>query len=510
MSKRVLEITTKIGCSVNCKYCPQQLLIKKYYEDNPDRQSMMDFDTFKTCIDKVPKDVIIDFAGMAEPWLNPDCTKMAVYASEQGHKLWIYTTLIGMTKIDIEELSKLDIEQFVMHIPDNEAHTKIEITNNYIDLLQYAISMNKKVGFSCHGSVHDQIIHLIPNTGSVVSDIIDRAGNLECVSSHQYTQEPCVCCIDGMKLNKNILLPDGTVLLCCMDYGMRHVLGNLKTQSYDEITDGTEIRNIRSAMQDPSSDILCRKCSNALDHHALLNRYLIEQEKAMDIWFESRWMLRQIKLKDARIDELEEWNASLEKAKEWLSGQVESKDARIGELENALAELSEGKDWLSGQVETKDARISELENALAELSEGKDWLAGQVETKDARISELENALTELSEGKDWLAGQVETKDARISEIENALVELTEGRDWLSGQVEHKEAQIVELHGWTKELEKAKEYLSSQYDKEKAKTSDMAERVKELENLSAKQQSKLRQLLDDPKIKKIAEKRGYEV
>jgi hypothetical protein len=31
------------------------------------------------------------------------------------------------------------------------------------------------------------------------------------------------------------MLPNGDVSLCCMDYGLENILGNLFTQSYEEI-----------------------------------------------------------------------------------------------------------------------------------------------------------------------------------------------------------------------------------------------------------------------------------
>ena len=73
-----LEITTRIGCSVNCVYCPQKTLAARYMETgNADNKPIvMSLDTFKACLDKTPKDTRIDFSGMAEPWQNKDCTKM--------------------------------------------------------------------------------------------------------------------------------------------------------------------------------------------------------------------------------------------------------------------------------------------------------------------------------------------------------------------------------------------------------------------------------------------------
>jgi adenine C2-methylase RlmN of 23S rRNA A2503 and tRNA A37 len=71
-----LEITTRIGCRVNCKFCPQKKLLDHYKENSHNiiQKNVLSFKNFKKCIDKVPSSVRIDFSGMAEPWLNKDCT----------------------------------------------------------------------------------------------------------------------------------------------------------------------------------------------------------------------------------------------------------------------------------------------------------------------------------------------------------------------------------------------------------------------------------------------------
>ena len=47
-----LEITTRIGCSCNCVYCPQSLLINKYFsrEKGNMAEKVMSFDTFTKCV----------------------------------------------------------------------------------------------------------------------------------------------------------------------------------------------------------------------------------------------------------------------------------------------------------------------------------------------------------------------------------------------------------------------------------------------------------------------------
>jgi hypothetical protein len=48
-------------------------------------------------------------------------------------------------------------------------------------------------------------------------------------------------------------MPNGDVVLCCMDYDQEHILGNLFTQTYDEI-----IPELNTAFN------ICRFCENGV------------------------------------------------------------------------------------------------------------------------------------------------------------------------------------------------------------------------------------------------------
>lgn len=64
----------------------------------------------------------------------------------------------------------------------------------------------------------------------------DRAGNLEnkdnkLASKHLSGK---IACSRSRILNHNVLLPDGSLVLCCNDFGLDYVLGNLNTDTYDD------------------------------------------------------------------------------------------------------------------------------------------------------------------------------------------------------------------------------------------------------------------------------------
>ena len=59
----MMEISTVMGCSVNCEFCPQDVLLKKYYERDKNRQRVMTIDNFKKILEHTPDDCIIDFSA---------------------------------------------------------------------------------------------------------------------------------------------------------------------------------------------------------------------------------------------------------------------------------------------------------------------------------------------------------------------------------------------------------------------------------------------------------------
>lgn len=207
-----LEITTRIGCSVNCiKYCPQEILVSKY---NGSR--MMSLDSFKKFIETVPRDIMICFAGFCEPFLNPETADMILHAHEKGHKIQLFTTLTGFTESDLVKLRDIPFDSVVIHLPDQKGYAHIPITKEYQRLLPMVLTaLNCDVmtmgGSFCTNHREDM-----------------ARGNPACNKSF-----PVMC--DKLKERQHVVLPNGDVVFCCCDYSMNAVMGNLFDQKYSEL-----------------------------------------------------------------------------------------------------------------------------------------------------------------------------------------------------------------------------------------------------------------------------------
>ena len=266
-----LEITTVIpkkGCVVDCAICPQRTLEKAYTDDH----KIMRLEDFKKYLHTVPKQVRITFSGFVEPWLNSECTDMVEYAHYRGHPVSVFTTGVGMKPEDVYRLAKIPFAGdpnggFVLHLPDEERVAKHPITKNFIETME-AFANVRIQGFRTMcmtANVHPAIRHVFPT--SFVPDFWNRAGNLigEAILkdelkalSDKYKgvhraeeQKTCGCVED---LYHNVLLPNGDVSLCCMDYGLENILGNMNQLTYDDV-----VPKPKACFE------ICRACENGVN-----------------------------------------------------------------------------------------------------------------------------------------------------------------------------------------------------------------------------------------------------
>jgi uncharacterized Fe-S cluster-containing radical SAM superfamily protein len=263
--KSSLAITTTVGCRNNCSYCPQKDFIQAHKKLHGD--STMSFETFAACIKSVPRDICLSFSGFCEPWLNSACTRMILHAQEQNFKIRVNTTLIGMKTEDIRQLKDVPFIKFVVHLPDDQDLTRIRVDETYMQNLAILIQEKpKNLMWKFHRStsgagIHPQVLEVLQKHGEKVRyfGLNSRAGKVDSgseyrVPNHGQILRPC------QDFHHNILLPNGDVTLCHMDWSLKHILGNLLTMDYADLHTGKAYRELLESLDRPEADILCRQC----------------------------------------------------------------------------------------------------------------------------------------------------------------------------------------------------------------------------------------------------------
>lgn len=254
---KTLEITSKIGCIHSCRWCPQTKIIRAYGKEN----RFLTFEDFCEILEKLPLDVQIDFSGMSEPTLHPHWLTMVTEVILSGRKASLFTTLSGATSLGCMALEKLPLEHLVIHLPSDRKDEALSCDENLLVKLSHLHFRNnaKNFWYSCDGIPPKEITDII---GEIPESFeVDRAGNLGSKEKEPHFG-PIQCAGAGKALNNNVLLPDGRVLLCCNDYSMQHVLGNILTDSYESLED--ERSKIRAELEGMMSDTLCRYCHLAI------------------------------------------------------------------------------------------------------------------------------------------------------------------------------------------------------------------------------------------------------
>jgi len=258
-----LEITTKIGCPVGCSYCPQNKTAKIYR--GGDR--MMSVDTLKKCLDKLPTGLndyglrypSIEFSGFGEPYANPDCTEMINLVHDMGfRKTTLYTTFRGMTVEDFHKIKHIPFYFTSIHLPDTDGMTNIPIHEDYYELLGlFMDTPNFNVSFFAHGNTNPDVMDFIYKkepeafTGRYMwaTHVHSRAGNLEGVETVPKLNGHIRCSnCENMELNHNILLPNRDVSVCCMDFSLKHIVGNLLEDEYLDLFKSEEHNKVVASM----------------------------------------------------------------------------------------------------------------------------------------------------------------------------------------------------------------------------------------------------------------------
>ena len=296
--KRILEITTRIGCSNMCEYCPQAKLIKNYTDNihnhriekrfkehddimslqkllvgeylksDKNRETEMSMDTFVKCLSTIPTDVDIHFTGYTEAFENPMCLRMVKHAFKKGHRVLINTTIVGLKKSDVDELEKLQFKDINFHLPSatfkenigrNSRLLKIktgkEISEDYHDMIEYILKSKLPHHFHAHGGIHPEIVERFGKRLPAKNrGLNSRAGNLGKMTGEALWEKNWC-----QRIYHNVLLPDGTVQLCCQDYGLDEPLGNLKYMPYGEIHSTNKFKNITEGGAG-----LCQACDDGI------------------------------------------------------------------------------------------------------------------------------------------------------------------------------------------------------------------------------------------------------
>lgn len=287
------DFSMKVGCPNMCEYCPQKLLIKKYCSN----MVILRLEDFKKFLSKIPINVDIAFSGVSEPFLNPDCIEMMEYANERGYSIRLNTTMRDLKIKDIPKLEDLPFLRVVVHLVDDKNLMTIKVDDNYMKILKAVHkSKIKNLNFLALGKLHSRIqneMNAFPTifryTDTRSSSIFEYANNIAISGKAGNTthldlvlpkfKKGRIICAEDPNLTSHTLLPNGDVMLCNMDYGLKHIVGNINNQDWNGINNGETIKKIKKSWIKESNrnNSLCRMCENSENYYKYKIRKFIKE-----------------------------------------------------------------------------------------------------------------------------------------------------------------------------------------------------------------------------------------
>lgn len=256
----IIEVSAIASCPMRCSYCPQDKLGQAY--KGPETLTL---DTFARCLDNLVPEDSVYFAGFVEPCLNPAIVEMIDMTLSRGHRTQLYTTGRGLKVDQAKAIASMPIERIVLHLPDADGHlSHCEKSVAVLDALA------EHPGASCmamDNQPHPAVGHLWNRLRRHHGAMHDRAGNLTTITVGGGPRAPMrgpIRCGVAPSVDHNVLLPSGELALCCMDYGLTTIFGNLATTPYADILRSPAAEQLKEA-QTNGGDCLCRRCVCAVE-----------------------------------------------------------------------------------------------------------------------------------------------------------------------------------------------------------------------------------------------------
>lgn len=254
----IVEISTGVGCSPSCSFCPQKVHVTNYAAKSSEFK--MSMETFEQCLANIPSNVEIQFAGYAEPWLNQHATDMLLRAHATSHRVSVFTTCVGMTVADVERFRHLPFHHFCLHLPDDKGQMRVSVTPEYLATVQACLAI-PAVSLMVVGHLHPEVQKALKRpVKDWTQALISRAGTVENFQAPykagKLRKQDC--------MYHSVLLPNGDAHLCCCDYGLKHRLGSVKEVSYRELFKSDAFQKILAALEDESQPLICRNCELAV------------------------------------------------------------------------------------------------------------------------------------------------------------------------------------------------------------------------------------------------------
>jgi radical SAM protein with 4Fe4S-binding SPASM domain len=262
----LIEFSLFVKCPVDCSYCPHESL------NHASKEKYIDIDKFKLFLDRIPTEVGIVYAGFCEPLLYKNFDIAVKYASTKKYRQFVATTLPDKFENNIDVFFDESLwagrsihlrDEFMKYKPDEAYYKNLD---KFFRQMQFNKNSSLDNRFSFLGENIDRKIILLLKKHNLIH-LHTKLKPYQRIESPIEYKEPerssfltgNIYCNRGF-YRKQMVVPGGDVVLCCMDVEKKHVLGNLSSHSYQDIYNSKEYSRVMNGFNNEKENTICRRC----------------------------------------------------------------------------------------------------------------------------------------------------------------------------------------------------------------------------------------------------------
>ncbi len=252
-------------CNLRCTFC--------FVTEGMTREGgFMEFDLFKKIIDDSPDLEHLCMHNWGEPLLHKDIFRMIEYAKNKGVNYVVMNTngtLLTNKMIDQIVDSKLDIIRFSI---DGSAETFKRVRGVELQNIEQNINKLKKVKEKRRPKLKMGVVFTVEE--DTEGDAEDYITHWEKIVDHVRLQPKLITsprtevCPEpfGKDYGKLVVLWDGRVIPCCVDYNANLTIGNIQNSTIEDLWNGEAIERLRDQHlrgEFPETCANCNECDSA-------------------------------------------------------------------------------------------------------------------------------------------------------------------------------------------------------------------------------------------------------
>jgi organic radical activating enzyme len=283
-----LEVSVKVGCGLFCTYCPQSNYIESFKNRYAKDYKVLSKMVFQSAMKNVDTNTLIKWTGFTEPLDSKNFPFFCEYLKNNSYRQSISTTLKGTTKSVRWFVDNIALFSAVtLHLPDSDGLMKCKVDGEYINNLYKVLEVRKNknlqvflIGKSFQSDVLKVIENCIRdgilNKKNITYAKVLNTRNLSIdaestgltniqfrdkISDTKKQKKDSYYCA-YRRLNQGVLLPNGRVTLCCQDYKLEYILGDLKNEKLDDLYNKIQTSEIDNNLFLSGDFYPCTKCEH--------------------------------------------------------------------------------------------------------------------------------------------------------------------------------------------------------------------------------------------------------